>query len=105
MARKVDVLTKKVTASVPVAPIAVKIAQKRTPGVVEAQPRDADGRRTNSVKSAWKKSKKGASLKAYARAQAAQGDVDAKRWLHNKRVNPSNPPKGIGSTKKRKGSS
>lgn len=37
-----------------------------------------------------------------AKEFASTCDSSAKRWLHNKKVNCSNPPMGLGNTKKKK---
>jgi hypothetical protein len=73
----------------------------RKPGVVVENPK-ADCRKTDQIKTHWRKACSGLSLKAFAR-QASLGGVDvakdaASRWLGNKKVNTSNPPKGIGRT-------
>lgn len=53
---------------------------------------------------AFKKRWRGSSgLKARARSAAANGDEDAKNWLHNKRVNPKSDKKRIGSTRNTQG--
>lgn len=61
----------------------------------------------NALKSAWKREQMSVasdlvSLKTYARNCAKEGDSNAKAWLHNKNVNTSNPPKGLGRTRRKK---
>ena len=73
--------------------------KERTPGNVVAS-------RSREVKRAWKQAGKPTSLKVWAH-ETAMGSDDAaemsRNWFHNKRVNTSKPPKGIGSTRKKKG--
>jgi hypothetical protein len=86
-------------------------------------PRDAEGKKTDQVKSAWRKythQRKevpgvgdqktrhrwvrlpgSMSLREFARRQ---GGAAGERWLWNKRTNTSKPPLGVGSTRKKKGS-
>ena len=100
-----------------------EVMKEREPVQVIHNPRDDKGRKTDQVKSSWRKathSRKeipGAgdnktryrmvrrpgsmSLKEFARRQ---DDEHSQRWLHNKAANTANPPKGIGSTRKKKGS-
>lgn len=52
------------------------------------------------VKLAWKKSGKQVSLKAFAR-QLLKEDKKVEDWFFNKTANTSNPPKGIGNTRKK----
>ncbi len=99
------------------------MAKEREPAKHIENPRDDKGHKTGQVKSAWRaatRSRKeipgqgeektryrmvrregSMSLKEFARRQ---DDESSKRWLHNKRANTSNPPLGIGNTRKKKGS-
>lgn len=43
------------------------------------------------------------SLRQFVRLKAKQGDVDAERWLHNKRASEKKSPLGIGNTRKKAG--
>lgn len=98
------------------------MAKERVPAEHVPNPRGADGRKTDQVKSAWRKythvrkeipgqgeektryrwvRREGSmSLKEFARRQ---GEEAGRRWLHNKGANTSKPPLGIGSTRKKKG--
>lgn len=86
---------------------APKSLKERKPGQHTKNPTSLDGDgnevRTRVVKNAWKRASTGQSLKEYARKLAAGGDEDAKRWLHNKRVNTKKPQLGLGRTSKTKG--
>jgi hypothetical protein len=85
----------------------------RTPGAitqhVRVPHRDGGTVRTNIFKNLFKKSGTHLSLKQFARSVAndperPQEDRDsAKMFLHNKRCRPGQPPRGIGSTRKKKG--
>lgn len=103
----------------------VMSTKERVPGKHMPNPTttDKDGRevKTDQVKSAWRaethslkevhahgdektrrrwvRREGSMSLKEFARRQ---DDEASKRWFHNKRVNTSNPPQGIGSTRKKK---
>lgn len=99
------------------------MTKERVPEKHVENPRDAEGRKTDQVKSAWRKAthsrkeipgqgeektryrmvrREGSmSLKEFARRQ---DDEASKRWFHNKGANTSNPPLGIGCTRKKKGS-
>lgn len=105
------------------------MSKERTPDKVLVNPRrpDRDGkpRKLDQVKSFWHKARKDApelwakvSLKEFARLHAkvcerttVEGEepvtVDlleaCKRWLHNKAADTSNPPLGIGATRRKKG--
>jgi hypothetical protein len=87
------------------------MAQKREPHKLIEHKRNHKGHREAPlVKSAWKKSGSHLSLKAFLRAAHAADPLGAlpslsaaaANWFINKRANPSNPPQGIGSTRKRK---
>lgn len=97
--------------------------KERVPAEHKANPRDAEGRKTDQVKSAWRKYthrlkeipgqgenktrykwvrlEGSMSLKEFARRQGAEAGA---RWLFNKGANTSKAPLGIGSTRKKKGS-
>lgn len=99
------------------------MSKEREPAKVIENPRDAEGRKTDQVKSAWRKAthsrketlgqgeektryhmvrREGSmSLKEFARRL---DDDSSKRWLHNKGANTAKPPQGIGSTRKKKSS-
>jgi len=99
------------------------VSKERVPEKHIENPRDAEGRKTDQVKSAWRKAthsrkeipgqgeektryrmvrREGSmSLKAFAKRQ---DDEASKRWFHNKGANTSNPPLGIGCTRKKKSS-
>lgn len=82
--------------------------QPREPGKHINNPRDAEGAREDLIRSQHRKNRDinqvaRGSLKEFARTLAAAGNESAQRWLHNKRVNTSKPPLGIGSTRKKKG--
>jgi hypothetical protein len=100
----------------------------RVPGEHIRNVRNEHGHKTNQVKSAWKKLthfmtkevtklpdetaktrykwvklETGPSLKEFARLNAGlEGEEAGKRWLHNKRVNTSKPPLGLGRTRKKR---
>lgn len=98
--------------------------KERVPAEHKANPRDAEGRKKDQVKSAWRKYthrlkeipgqgenktrykwvrlEGSMSLKEFARRQ---GEEAGARWLHNKSANTSKAPLGIGSTRKKKGGS
>lgn len=75
----------------------------RKPVAKRPNPTDANGNYEEQAKSAWAKSGKRVSLKQFARSQST--DEACQRWLHNKRANDSNPPLGVGRTRKRRGDS
>lgn len=80
-----------------------KVVEKKSArGETVPHKRDSNGHRVGLVKSVYKKAKKAnkqlGSLKAFARSL---GD-EAKNWFHNKRVNTSKPPLGLGRTRKKK---
>lgn len=59
-----------------------------------------------SLKKVWVPNSNHVSLKAFARSSTDEAVKAAARdWFHNKRANVSNPPQGIGCTRKKKGSS
>ena len=85
-------------------------ASKRVPGKHIENPKVAakDGYMVKEcdVTNAWRRiggSSQGKSLKQFMRELADHGDVNAKRWLHNKRVNTSKNQLGLGCTRKKKG--
>jgi hypothetical protein len=97
--------------------------KERVPAEHIPNPRGADGKKTDQVKSAWRKAthrlkevpgqgetktryrwvrlEGSMGLREFARRQGGEA---GERWLHNKRANTSRPPLGIGSTRKKKGS-
>lgn len=98
--------------------------RQRVPGQVQVNPRDLEGKYEDTIKAAWKRAthtqvpggEKGkhrwrrkpgqVGLKEFCRNLIAEGHPDAaiaKRFLHNKRVNTTVPPRGIGATRKKKG--
>ena len=99
------------------------MAKEREPAKHVPNPRDAEGRKTDQVKSAWRKYthrmkeipgsgenktrykwvrlEGSMSLREFARRQGGEAGA---RWLRNKAANTSKPPLGIGSTRKKKGS-
>jgi hypothetical protein len=43
------------------------------------------------------------SLRQFVRLRAKAGDVDAQRWLHNKRASEKKPTLGLGNTRRKGG--
>lgn len=43
------------------------------------------------------------SLRQFVRLKAKDGDVDAERWLHNKRASEKKPTLGLGNTRRKGG--
>ncbi len=51
----------------------------------------------------WRRNEGTPGLRQFARQKAKEGWEPAVRWLHNKQINASKPPLGLGRTRKKKG--
>lgn len=73
----------------------------------ERQRSDGSVHKIDQIKSFWRKhALPGETLRAFARRVSRtpghEANTSATNWLHNKRANSSNPPKGIGRTNGKK---
>lgn len=60
---------------------------------------------SKAIKLLWKKSGKHEPLKRFAKLESTPAVMEVKNtWLFNKKANPSKPPQGIGSTRRKKNS-
>ena len=83
---------------------------ERVPAKPVETPRDAEGKRTNTLKGLHRAfGREGESLKAFARRCLVEPQLEAQTiagaFFHNKRANFSKPQKQIGRTRKKTGSS